>query len=185
MVGHMPSELLPADLCGLLAESERLRVYATVVLGARTSAEVAERAGLPAKTAVKALQRLIAAGLVAADGSLSADPGVFKEAARRAAPAVPVVVLDDDPERDAVLRAFVRDDRLTSLPSGFRKIKIVVEHIAERSFEPGVTYAEKRVDEILKGWHADHASLRRYLIDTGTLSRENGRYWRSGGRFDV
>ncbi|GLZ76113.1 hypothetical protein Afil01_09200 [Actinorhabdospora filicis] len=173
------------ELCGLLAESDRLRAYAAVVLGASTSAEVAERAGLAPKAAVKALQRLIGSGLVSADGSLSADPAVFKEAARRAAPVEPAVVLDADPERDAVLRAFVRDDRLTSLPSGFRKIKIVVEHIAERSFEPGVTYTEPQVNEVLKGWHADHAALRRYLIDTGTMSREDGKYWRSGGKVEV
>lgn len=173
----------PAELCGLLAESDRLRAYAAVVLGATTSAEVAEKARLSPKAAVKALQRLIGAGLV--DQSMTADPAVFKEAARRAAPKEPVTALDEDPERDAVLRAFVRDDRLTGLPSGFRKIGIVVGHIAERSFEPGVIYDEKQVNEVLKGWHADHAALRRYLIDTGVMSREEGRYRRSGGRVPV
>ncbi len=31
----------------------------------------------------------------------------------------------------------------------------------------------------------DHATLRRYLIDQGLLSRAAGEYWRSGGRLDA
>ena len=30
-------------------------------------------------------------------------------------------------------------------------------------------------------WHADTASLRRYLVDEGFLDRADGVYWRSGG----
>ncbi len=30
----------------------------------------------------------------------------------------------------------------------------------------------------------DWVSLRRYLIDTGLMSRENGWYWRTGGPVD-
>ncbi|GIG67561.1 DUF2087 domain-containing protein [Phytomonospora endophytica] len=174
------------ELCGQLAEPARLRAFAAVVLGAGTSAEVAEAAGADAKSAVKALQRLIGSGIVTTgeDGRLTASADLFKEAARQA-PATEPESLDDDPDRNAVLRNFVRDGRLLSLPSGFRKSRIVVEHIAERSFEPGVIYTEKQIDDVLKGWHADHASLRRYLVDHGIMTREDGRYWRSGGRVEV
>lgn len=176
----------PHELCGQLAEPTRLRVFAAVVLGAGTSSEVAAAAGADAKAVVKALQRLVGSGVVTTgeDGRLTASAELFKEAARRA-PTAPPPTLDADPERNAVLRNFVRDHRLLSLPSGFRKIRIVVEHIAGLSFEPGVSYTEKEVDEVLKGWHADHASLRRYLIDHGVMTREDGRYWRSGGRVDI
>lgn len=174
------------ELCGQLAEPTRLRAFAAVVLGAGTSSEVADASGADAKAVVKALQRLIGSGVVTTgeDGRLTASAELFKEAARRAPAAAPEN-LDADPDRNAVLRNFVRDNRLLSIPSGFRKSRIVVEHIAELSFEPGVTYTEKEVDDVLKGWHADHASLRRYLVDHGVMTRENGRYWRSGGRVDV
>jgi hypothetical protein len=33
-------------------------------------------------------------------------------------------------------------------------------------------------------WH-DHAALRRYLVDEGFLTRDNGEYWRSGGTVDT
>ncbi|MBW3589609.1 MAG: DUF2087 domain-containing protein, partial [Actinobacteria bacterium] len=34
-------------------------------------------------------------------------------------------------------------------------------------------------------YHPDHASLRRYLVDEGFLQRSGGRYWRTGGTFEV
>lgn len=174
------------ELCGLLAEPERLRAYAAVVLGAGTSAEVAAASGLDVKHAVRALQRLVGSGLVAKGGDerLTTGAEVFKEAARTAAPTAAAEVLDPDPERNAVLRNFVRDGRLTSMPSGQKKIRIVVEHIAQR-FEPGRRYSEKEVDAELKTWHADHAALRRYLVDQVVMTREDGWYWRSGGAVEV
>lgn len=48
-------------------------------------------------------------------------------------------------------------------------------------FEPGVRYTEKDVNTALRAFHDDHAALRRYLVDEGLLSRENGMYWRTGG----
>ncbi len=57
---------------------------------------------------------------------------------------------------------------------------MVLDHVA-RVFEPGVRYPEREVDAILRAFHPDHAALRRYLVDEGFLSRENGEYWRTGG----
>jgi hypothetical protein len=34
----------------------------------------------------------------------------------------------------------------------------------------------------LQLFHPDFAALRRYLVDEGFLTREDGVYWRSGGR---
>jgi hypothetical protein len=46
-----------------------------------------------------------------------------------------------------------------------------------------------RVSAVLRAWteggEADHAALRRYLVDHGLLSRSGGEYWRSGGWVDV
>jgi hypothetical protein len=35
---------------------------------------------------------------------------------------------------------------------------------------------------MLQLFHPDFAALRRYLVDEGFLTREDGVYWRSGGR---
>ena len=47
------------------------------------------------------------------------------------------------------------------------------------SFEEGVRYSEKEVNEILSRFHADTSSLRRYLIDYKILARERDGavYW--------
>ena len=49
------------------------------------------------------------------------------------------------------------------------------------AFEPGVRYSEPEVDAFLRDIFADHATLRRYLVDEGFLDRESGVYWRTGG----
>jgi hypothetical protein len=89
-----------------------------------------------------------------------------------------------DPAVDKVLRAFVVDDRLRSIPRPGRKRRIVLEYLAA-AFEPGVRYSEARVNAVLRAWHDDVAALRRYLVDEGLLSRDAGEYWRSGGWVDV
>jgi hypothetical protein len=87
-------------------------------------------------------------------------------------------------DTERVLRTFVRDGRIISMPAKWSR-KLVLMDVVAQSFEPGVVYDEPQVDEILRGWYDDHVTLRRYLVDTGMLSRENGRYWRSGGSVDL
>jgi hypothetical protein len=175
----------PEALCGLLAEEERLRVYAAVVLGAGTPSEVAADSGLPARDVVSALRRLEQGGLVnVVDGRLVADTEAFKDAVREVGPNAPDEPLDPDRQRAAVLRAFVRDGRLIQLPTARAKRRVVLEHIAA-CFEPGIRYPERAVDAILRAWYDDYVTIRRYLIDEDLLARDNGLYWRTGGYVDV
>jgi hypothetical protein len=86
---------------------------------------------------------------------------------------------------ERTLSHFLTDDgRLHTIPSRRGKLLIVLDHLAQ-AFEPGRVYAEGEVNEILQRFHPDHAALRRYLVDDLFLTREGGRYWRSGGTFDV
>ena len=69
-----PTATSPAALCGLLAEEDRLRVYAAVVLGAPGLTAIESATGLPARTVAAAVGRLQQGGLLAvADGVLRAD----------------------------------------------------------------------------------------------------------------
>jgi hypothetical protein len=43
-------------------------------------------------------------------------------------------------------------------------------------------YGEPEVNELLRRFHDDHATLRRTLVDEGFLDRSGGEYWRAGGR---
>ncbi len=81
-----------------------------------------------------------------------------------------------------MLRAFVRNGRLTSIPASKAKRLVLLDWLVQR-FEPGRRYSENMVNLILAQVHPDTASLRRALVDEGMLDREAGEYWRSGGTF--
>lgn len=165
--------MTPDSLIGLLAEPERLRVVAALVLGARSLADITGTTGLDPRRAEHALRRLRTAGLVVTDGSgLRLREELFKEATRvEQANRVP-----EDP--------FVRDGRLVKLPAQRQRRRVVLEQVST-SFEPGRRYPEREVTTVLKGWceggEVDHVTLRRYLVDEDLLSRADGEYWRSGG----
>jgi hypothetical protein len=176
----------PATVVGLLADPTRLKVVAALALGASSIKDVSEMAHLPPKDVALAARRLARGGLVRRDGAAlelrTEQFGAIARAAAEAAP--PPERLSDDDAEDAVLRAFVRRGRLVSIPAQLSKRRVVLEHIV-RVFEPGVRYPEREVNALLAVWHADHAALRRYLVDEGLLSRDAGEYWRTGGWVDV
>jgi hypothetical protein len=186
-----PSDALdPSVVVGLLAEPGRLRAVAALALGAATLPEVAAAAALPAATALKALDRLVAGGLVdlVPDGGGRYRLRVERLAAtaRESARARPRGVEDDTLSADQreVLRNFVVDGRLTAIPVVRSKRLVVLDYLAGR-FEPGKVYPERDVNFILGTVHPDYAALRRYLVDDGFLERRDGFYWRAGGSFEV
>ncbi len=167
-------------MVGLLAEPERLRVVAAVVLGARTREQIAEATGLDSRTIATALTRLIAGGLVVHDPEgYSVDMDGLRAGARVAAHRRTEVERSGTPE-DEILSRFVKGGRLVSMPSTRSKRAAVLDYLAQ-SFEPGRYYEEREVNRLLERYHDDYATLRRYLVDESFLSREGGKYWRSGG----
>ncbi len=76
------------------------------------------------------------------------------------------------------------DGRLRTIPSKHSKLMVVLDHLAQE-FEPGRTYPEAEVNEMLQRFHPDYAALRRYLVENGFMTREDSVYWRSGGTFEV
>jgi hypothetical protein len=180
------SPFTPRELVGLLADDDRRRVFAALVLGASTTDAVRQASGLDARAAGRAVQRLVDAGLV-----LRGDGGdvhllgeAFAVAARAEAAREPRPVEHGDEPADVarVLRAFVRDGRLVSIPAVHAKRLVVLDWLVQR-FEPGRRYSEQMVNLILGQVHPDTAALRRFLVDEDLLSRAGGEYWRTGGTF--
>ena len=171
------------ELVGLLADDDRRRVFAALVLGAGDVTEVRELTGLGLREAVTALGRLTDAGLVVADeqGRHYLLGEAFRLAARAAAPAENDDELADLPrEKAKVMRSFFRDGRLLQIPTVRTKRLIVLDVLAQE-FEPGRRYSESMVNLILGKFHDDVAALRRYLVDEEFMDRESGEYWRAGG----
>ncbi len=178
------SDLSAAALAGLLADDDRRLVAAALILGASSLDAVVAATGLDVPRSAKALTRLVTAGLVerGSDGTLHLLGSAFSVAARAAAASV--APAPDDPDVSAedakVLRAFVRDGQLLSIPTVRSKRLVVLNRLAQE-FEPGRRYREATVNLMLGRWHADTAALRRYLVDEGFLDRAEGEYWRTGG----
>ncbi len=169
-------------LVGLLADDDRRRVVAALVLGATTLDAVVAGSGLDAARAGKALTRLASAGLVTrgSNGGLVLQADAFGAAAKDR----PKPELEVAGEDEVVLRRFVRDGRLVSIPTQRAKRRVILDRLAQE-FEPGTRYSEQMVNLVLGRWHADTAALRRYLVDEGFLDRAGGQYWRAGGTVDV
>jgi hypothetical protein len=171
-------------IVGLLADDTRRRVAAALVLGAGTVDEVRAATGLPARDVVEALARLVAGELVVRgdDGDHVLLGEAFRLAAIAASPDRPAPdPTGDVPEDEArVLRTYFRAGRLTQIPTQRAKKLIVLDRLAQE-FDVGLRYSERQVNAILRRFHADVASLRRYLVDEGFLDRESGVYWRAGG----
>jgi DNA-binding transcriptional ArsR family regulator len=72
----------PATFAGLLADEDRLRVFAAVALGARTVADVARAAELDETAVQNALPRLVQAGLIEQRDGLCVSLSTLQAAAR-------------------------------------------------------------------------------------------------------
>lgn len=169
----------PDQLVRLLADPDRRAVVAALVLGASTRDDVRRAAALDQRRAVAAVQRLVDGGLVLDGGDhLVLVGAAFSEAARATAP--PSEAAGPLDERDKVLRAFVRDGRITSIPMT-RSKRLVLLAMLVQEFEVGRRYSEQMVNLMLGKWHADTAAWRRYLVDEEFLAREDRQYWRIGG----
>jgi hypothetical protein len=161
---------------GLMYQRDTLRMFAALVLDEGT-----EAAGLDREGARRALDRLERGGLVARDedGAWRARPERFRELLHATAPPPEPI-----PEHERVIRTFLVDGRLRAIPTRRGKRLEVLDYVV-RVFEPGVRYSEKEVNVALRAFHDDYATLRRYLVDEGLLSRENNVYWRSGGTVEL
>ncbi|WP_223067450.1 metalloregulator ArsR/SmtB family transcription factor [Paenibacillus caui] len=86
------------------------------------------------------------------------------------------VLTKNETMRKSVLsNFFAKDGRLKQIPSQLKKKVIVLEYFAQQ-LEPGRKYEEKEINEFIKRYHEDYATLRRELIMHQFMYRENGIY---------
>jgi hypothetical protein len=78
-----------------------------------------------------------------------------------------------------VLRSFFRDGRLISIPAKDKKKLVVLRHLVALCFAEDRAYPEKEVNQRLALHHPDVAALRRYLVDSGLMTRDAGEYRRA------
>jgi hypothetical protein len=86
------------------------------------------------------------------------------------------------PDERRVLRSYLEDGRLTTIPARGAKRGVVLRFLRERVFTEDRAYPEKEVNQRLALFHPDVAALRRYLVDDGLVTRADGEYRRAGER---
>ena len=78
--------------------------------------------------------------------------------------------------KQSVIRNFITlDGKLKHIPAQLKKKLIVLEHLVEQ-LEKGRTYTEKELNELIKTYHPDFATIRREFIMHQFMFRENEIY---------
>ena len=177
-----------------LSDASRLRIVGLLASRPYAVEELADDLSLSPGTVVHHLKRLSVAGLVESrprppyvEYSLRVDRlqsvGRMLDELERSTEeqtSLPGPAGEDLPAFDAkVLRAFIVDDRLVSIPAQEKKRQVVLAYLRDRCFTEDRPYPEKEVNQRLALFHPDVASLRRYLVDTGLMTRAAGEYRRA------
>jgi hypothetical protein len=174
------------DFFKALADSNRLKIVGLLAEKSYSVEELAVLLKLKPSTVSHHLSKLAQAELVRSHTEsyysvYELDRAVLEEKARALfsqASLSAVAEVDMDAYDTKVLRDFSRHDgSLKTIPAQRKKLDAILRHVA-RSFEPGIRYSEKRVNEILSRYHEDTALLRRELVGSGLMKREDGEYWK-------
>ena len=168
----------------LLADDTRLKILRALGEKDMYVELLAERLRLSAPTVSFHMKKLLAAGLVDARREqyytvyairrealgLTLDALIFRPDDADAAEA-----LREEQYRRKVIRAFMPDGFCETLPAQVKKRLIVYQEIFRR-FEPGRTYAEREVNDIISEAHPDFCTVRRAFVEMNWMTRENGIY---------
>lgn len=78
---------------------------------------------------------------------------------------------------EKVLRSYLEEGRLREIPASRKKRWVILKWLVKQ-FELDRVYPERALNEILKQFHPDTATLRREFIGYQMMQRDNGQYWR-------
>ena len=174
-----------------LADANRLKIVGLLARRGYSVEELAALLNLKPPTVSHHLSKLAEAGLVTvrAEGYYSIyqlDRDALEAAARGMFSNERLTAVAGDVDLDAfdrkVLANFcLPDGHLREIPAQRRKLEVVLRYLM-KTFEPGLRYSEKQVNQKLARFHEDTATLRRELVGYGLMKREGGGgdYWVEG-----
>jgi biotin operon repressor len=172
-----------------LADANRVKIIGLLAQRPYSGEELSALLGLKASTVSHHLGRLAEAGLVRAQAEgyythYQLDRGALQAKSRSLFSKKDLQAAAADVDLDAYDRRVVanysrRDGSLKTIPAQRKKLEAVLRYVV-KSFKAGKRYTEKQVNEILSGFHADTAGLRRELVGCGLMKRDRGgvEYWR-------
>ncbi|MDJ0954114.1 MAG: DUF2087 domain-containing protein [Acidimicrobiia bacterium] len=174
----------PADLIRVVADPLRLALLGRAAEGRVAIDEVAEAFDVPKRRVAEAVGKLRATGLIDDELRLADDQlqQIVKSLPTAAGAAAAITNGPWTSDEKQVLARFFSGSRLVEIPASRSKRRLVLERLAQE-FEPGFRYQERDVNFTLQLFHSDYASLRRYMVEEGIMTRAEGVYWRTGGRY--
>ena len=185
------TEFSNAEMLGFfkaMADANRLKILGLLAQEELTVEQISEMLKLRPSTVSHHLSKLAEVGLVSARSSsyynvYYLENQVLETKAKLLLSRETLPTMASDVNMDAYDQKVIRDystsdGHLKTIPSQRKKLEVILRHIS-REFEPGKTYSEYEVNQILKNFHEDTASLRRELIGTGIFKPSTGgkEYW--------
>jgi len=86
----------------------------------------------------------------------------------------------DDPRYEArVIRAFVRKDRLISIPARERKRRVILRFLLDQVLPDESPVLERDLNLRIMRWNPDPSALRRFLVEAKLAQRDGGVYRRA------
>jgi predicted transcriptional regulator len=171
-----------------LSDANRLKILGLLANKPHTVEQLAAALDLSASTVSHHLLYLKETSLVAARAEsyyniYSLRTEHLEEMAKRLLKNENLVKLAEDVDGEAFERKVLRDfltpeGRMKSFPAHQKKYLVILQLHILKAFEFNRRYTEKELNEILKRFHEDYASIRRDLIDFKFMARENNIYWR-------
>jgi predicted transcriptional regulator len=172
-----------------LADSNRLKIVGLLAEKPYSVEELAALLGLKPPTVSHHLAKLVEAGLVTSrtesyyniyqlDRS-ALDAKTRSLFSQQELSNVAAEVDGDAYDKKVIKDYSRRDGSLKILPSQRKKLEAILRYVVQ-AFAVGKRYSEKQVNEILRRYHEDTATLRRELVGSGLMQREGGggEYWR-------
>ena len=171
-----------------LSDPNRLKIIGLLAQQNLTVEQLAEMLAISPSTVSHHLARLSKSGLVSARAEsyyniYELDSKRLESLSKEllAPDQLPSIVKEVDMEAydHKVVKNFTNPDgTLKAIPGQLKKMRAILLYILPE-FEEGERYPEKEVNQTLERYHEDYAQLRRSMIDTGLMNRENGIYWRT------
>lgn len=170
-----------------LADANRLKIVGLLAQQPYSVEQLAAILHLRASTVSHHLSKLAQVGLVSARADGYYNVYQLEEEALRKVRLLfsqqDLAAVVEDVDLDAYDRKVIEDYSLSdgslkTIPAQRKKLEAVLRYVA-KSFDRGVRYSEKQVNDILAPFHEDTATLRRELVGYGLMERERdgGEYW--------
>jgi len=166
-------------LATTLLDTDRLRIAGLLASGPANPMQLEQATGISHRDLLRHLDSLQNFGIVKLQDPAPRDPDHYSpyelnaatfKAARQAMGKYKGVRKRPTDSRELTLETFMPDGKLTAFPLKQSQILVILDTVAAR-FESEKQYTEREINAILAEISDDFATLRRYLVDYGYLSR--------------